>query len=215
MRAGCGLAGPGPTRATRGERRSRRRWIRKRGTEPTEGGEGSAALSAGQWGGAPSGLELLGRLCGPLGRGRFGAACLSASQPGPRQRGPGRRPSSSRCSACPCQALVAKFSTAQPSSDGQTLISWPPPATGPFPRRDGFPPAGALLPVRSAEARGTPVVAARRVLSWGPRPLSWRQSSAPPRRLAWPGAALAEPASFSGKGASRSREGADARGAET
>lgn len=121
--------------------------------------------------------------CGPLGRGRFGASCPPPSQPGalavPLNNPLGAQstrvrlwsPSSPRPNPAP---------TGRRLFPGRLL----PPA---IPRRDGFPLAGALLTVQSAESKGTPVVAARRVLPWDPRALCWMKSSAPPRRLALAG----------------------------
>lgn len=102
---------------------------------------GSGAAASGQWGGGAVPVTVTGslvRAVHPVGAvsHRYllppsGSARGPAARPWPV---PGRRrpPSSSACSACPFRALVAKFSEARPSSDGQTrIVSWPPPATRP------------------------------------------------------------------------------------
>lgn len=140
-RAGCGLAERGPTRETRGERRSRRPWSRRPGTEQTDTGRGwrdSRLLAAGRRRRPGGGCWVI-RPCRLPGRGRFASVPPAAVGPNPGPRGaaltgPRQSPAAliPSCSACRFQALVAKFCTARPNSDGQALvISWPPPATRP------------------------------------------------------------------------------------
>lgn len=153
VRAGCGLA-PGPTRATRGELRSRRGWSSRRGTgrtDGTRGGRGSRLAVA-----VPSRQGLLGhwsRLSTRPGPSRSGPSCRPSSQPRARWRGPGR----SQAVAGPLHPLRVR-----PAVLGRLSPSCPRPGPTPTDRRvsfpgrllppvqlsrDGFPPTGSLSPV--------------------------------------------------------------------
>lgn len=181
MRAGCGLAGPGPTRATRG-----RAAVSTPVDPPTRyGADGrgrgqrcSPLRAAGRRAVRAGAAGSLVRAVHPAGAGSEPPVLLRPSS------GPG-----SAALAVPLNPLGARSARVRlrspssprpsPAPPGRRLFPGrlPPPV---IPRRDGFPLAGALLPVRSAESRGTPVEAARRVLSR-------IESAAPPRRLALAG----------------------------
>lgn len=134
VRAGCGLA-PGPTRATRGELRSRRGWSSRRGTGRTDGTRGGRGSRLAVTRGAAGSLAYAVHPAGAISLRSLLPSFVPAQGPvaGPWPV-PGRRrpPSSSARSACRFRALVAKLSAARPNSDGQTrLVSWPPPAACP------------------------------------------------------------------------------------
>lgn len=137
--------------------------------------------------------------CGPPGGGRFGASCPPPSQRGPGQRGPGRPPESFGAHSARVRLRSPSSPRPSPAPPGRRLF---PGRLLPrvIPRRDGFPLAGAVLTVRSAESRGTPVEAARRVLSWGPRALFWIENAAPPRRLALAGSRASRTRVLRGEG---------------
>lgn len=122
---------------------------------------------------------------------------------------PGPAPLILRCSAGPCQALVAKFSTAQPNSDGQTfIISWPPAGTGhPLAR---YLPSGRLPPrCPVCGVRRDTCVAAGRVVPWGPPAVVWFEGSDPHRSLALAGSRDIASPRRSWEGYVPSWEGAD------
>ena len=165
MRAGCGLAEPGLTRTTRGERRSRRRWVRGRGMELTGGDRGQRCSRLRAVGGADRAGAAGSFVCAvhPAGPFRFGA-CSPLSHPGP----------GSAALAGPRNPF-----SAQPAGVRLSSLSCPRPNLIPTDRRlsfpgrllplvirsqDGFPLAGSLLTLQFAESEGAPVVAAGRVV---------------------------------------------------